>query len=248
MAEQPKAQGDARVPTTIWTLVRKAGTQDEVGRAALGELIAAYRSPVYYYLRGRGSRPEQAEDLTQGFFLKLLEDDLVAKADEELGRFRHYLAAAIRRFATDEFRKATAAKRGGRTTTLSLDFGDAEASYAASLTEDMTPEHLFHARWLICFREQVSKRVRADYKSRDHGERFDALVPYLWDKPDKNVYSRLADELGMSSSNAVAVAVRRLRDRWQAAAYAEAASTCERPEDAYLEINGLKLAAAGRRE
>src|SRR5262245_10726860 len=114
-----------RFSTTRWSLVIRARGTSREARRALEELCAAYWEPIYCFLRRQGHAPEDARDLTQGFFQHILERDLVARADREAGRFRNYLLRALKSHDADATRRLQAQKRGGGLVIVSLDSGRA---------------------------------------------------------------------------------------------------------------------------
>lgn len=124
-SEVPIAGGTHRFLTTRWSMVAGAG-DNEPGRRALEELRAQYWPPIYAFARCRGHAPADAKDLTQGFFLDLLERNSVDEADQDRGRFRTFLLACFTNFLADERDRATAQKRGGGKGLISLDLDAAE--------------------------------------------------------------------------------------------------------------------------
>jgi hypothetical protein len=132
-----------RFSTTCWTLVATAGRSGDVDAdGALRELCQVYWPPLYGYLRSRGHCPEDAQDLTQGFFVCLLERRSLRLADPARGRFRSFLLTALKRYVVNAHEHATAVRRGGRMTTLSLDFEEAERTYTLDRRNDDTPARI----------------------------------------------------------------------------------------------------------
>jgi DNA-directed RNA polymerase specialized sigma24 family protein len=130
--------------TTRWTTVNAARQSSESQAAnALGELCEAYWPPLYGYLRRRGYRPEEAQDLTQGFFARLLETDSIRTADPARGRFRSFLLTVLKRYVINEHDRSAAARRGGGHTHLPLDFDEAERAYSLEPRTDETPDRLY---------------------------------------------------------------------------------------------------------
>src|SRR3954451_20805101 len=122
--------GDPLFHTTHWSRIAAAtGDEGEASQAALSDLCQAYWYPLYAFLRRRGHAAEDARDLTQGFFAALLEKGYLADADPDRGRFRSFMVTAVSRFAGKERDKATAQKRGGGRSPLSIDFADGERRY-----------------------------------------------------------------------------------------------------------------------
>ena len=113
--------------TTHWSVVLTAGRNDTArARAALENLCQTYWYPLYAYVRRRGQAPEDAQDLTQAFFARLLERNWVEQADQQKGRFRSFLLSALNHFLSDEWDKARAQKRGGGVIPVPLQFDTAD--------------------------------------------------------------------------------------------------------------------------
>lgn len=223
--------------TTQWTLVVAAGdSQHPDSRAALEELCQAYWYPLYAYLRRRGYKKEESEDLVQGFFVQLLEKNYIKAADPERGRFRSFLLTSVKNYAANEWDRRSAAKRGGTATTLSLDFQDAEGRYVVEPADERTPEEEFDRGWAIAQLEQVLERMRDEAGEND--ERFAALQGFLTGAGEDVRYKDVAERLGMSEG-AVKVAVHRLRQRFGTILRAEVARTLADPADVDDEIRHL---------
>src|SRR3989441_6302495 len=140
------AQG--QFATTHWSVVLAAGDSAAPNaQPALEQLCRAYWYPLYAFVRRRGYGPEEAQDLTQGFFANLLKHHLVAKADPQAGRFRSFLLASLKHFLAHEHERAAALKRGGGQPVLSLDEFDPEERYALEPSDTATPETIFDQRW-----------------------------------------------------------------------------------------------------
>jgi RNA polymerase sigma-70 factor (ECF subfamily) len=220
---------DSRFAPTRWSVVLAAGNwrAGTAARRAMGELARLYWFPLYAYLRRKGSAPPLAEDLVQGFFTRLLEKDALVAVDRAKGKFRSFLLASLNNFLTNEWDKRRAAKRGGDAAALSLDVVDAEARYAAELTDELTPERVFERRWALAVLEQVLTRLRADYAERGQGAVFAALEHVLVGGAAAG-YDQIAGRLGMSPA-AVKVAAHRLRRRYRELLRDEIAQTVAEP-------------------
>ena len=197
--------------------------------AALDELCAAYWIPLYAFARRRGESEADAQDLVQGFFAALIEKGYLADADRERGRFRTFLLAAFKHFASKERDKAKALKRGGGRTRLSLDFEDGERRYRLEPEDDRTPEDVFEKRWALTLLDRAAERLAARYRSSgpEQAERFDALRPLITGGPTQP-YRAIGERLGMSET-AVKVAAHRMRQRYREALRAEIADTVTDP-------------------
>ena len=214
--KSPPRTGAAHFAVTRWTLVL-AAADDKGGtdsRRALEELIRAYWFPLYAYVRRQGSSPEQAEDLTQGFFKHLMEKGALTSVDRAKGKFRSFLLAALKNFLADERDKAMAAKRGGSRQFISLDTLEAEARYPGELADTMTPERLFEHSWAITLLNQVFLRLQEEYAQRGKQAAFQELRHALDGQTTSRSYAEHARCLGISEG-AVRVMAHRMRKRYR---------------------------------
>ena len=211
-------------PTTRWTLVAAAGARgDAEGRRALAQLCEAYWYPVYGYMRGRGHSPDNAQDLTQGFFLQVLSGTFFERADSRKGAFRAFLVHAMKYFLADEFDRETAKKRGGGVAELPFTVIDGEAAYAAEPSHEETPERIFQRRWAETLLHQAMGRVREDFARSGRLDHFQELQPFLANQ-EMPPYAVLADKLRISES-ALKAAIHRIRKRYREALRAEVEAT-----------------------
>src|SRR5277367_5884682 len=142
-------------PATRWSVVLRARSTDPAAKAALAELCRMYWRPVYSFLRRQGNASHDAEDLTQGFFVILLEQESFARVDEAKGRLRSFLLVALKRFAANEYKRERTQKRGGAVTHVPIDTGDAEEYYTAELATGLSPDLLFERHWAITLLDTV---------------------------------------------------------------------------------------------
>ena len=227
-----------RFVTTRWTLVNAAGDDSVEAREALAYLCQAYWPPLYSYLRRRGHTPEDAQDLTQGFFVRLLERRDTRAADQERGRFRSFLLTALKRYVINESERATTRKRGGGTLPMSLDFDAVERAHAVVPNTDLGPDRLFDRQWATIGLERAMDRLRDDCRRAGKGALADALIPYLTDAGELPPYAVVAAELGLSEG-AVKVAVHRLRQRFGVVLKLEIAETVLDPAEVDDEVREL---------
>ncbi|HEY1377696.1 MAG TPA: sigma-70 family RNA polymerase sigma factor [Gemmataceae bacterium] len=220
--------------TTRWSLV--AAAKDPAARQALADLCGLYWYPVYAFVRRRGYSADDAGDLTQEFFARLIEKAGVAGADPAKGRFRSYLLGACRHFLANERDRAAAQKRGGGRPVGSLDLADAERRYAAEPADGRTPEQVFERRWALTLLDGVLAGLRAEYAAAGQDVLFDRLKSSL--TGDAGPYVELAAELGLTEG-AVKVAAHRLRRRYRDRLRAAIAETVATPEDIEAEIRDL---------
>ena len=234
-----------RFVTTRWTLVNTARTSsDSAAGRALEELCLAYWPPLYAYLRRRGHDPEEAQDLTQGFFTRLLERHDIRAADPARGRFRSFLLTALKRYAMNEHERATSAKRGGRHVHLSLDFEEAERSYRMESISHDTPDRVFDRKWAAIGLDRAVQRLRDSYDRAGKRTLADALLPYLTDSGTLPPYSAVAATLGLTEG-AVKVAVHRMRKDFGSALRAEIAHTVLDPDVVDDEVRELIRVVSG---
>ena len=166
--------------TTSWSLVIAAGQQPtESAEAALAKLCQLYWYPVYAFVRRRGNSQDDARDLTQEFFSRLLEKNYLKDADPERGRFRSFLLAAVRHFLANEWNRGQAQKRGGGMLTIALDPGTAEGRYSLEPANQETPESLYERQWAVALLDQVMAGLRQEYASDGRLDHFERLAPYL---------------------------------------------------------------------
>jgi DNA-directed RNA polymerase specialized sigma24 family protein len=170
------ARAGAQFTTTHWSAVVTAGDAALPGAfAALEELCRAYWYPLYAYVRRRGHSPEDAQDLTQEFFQRLLASDWIARADQNKGRFRTFLLCGLKNFLANEWQKAGRLKRGAGKVLLELDGLQAEDRYKIEPAELASPDKLFERRWALTLLETVLQRLEAEQATSEAGEQFLAL-------------------------------------------------------------------------
>src|SRR5262245_43389420 len=158
------AAGAGQFPSTHWSVVLQARNRTSPrADEALAELCRAYWYPLYAYIRHRSASGDQAQDLTQEFFARLLEKPFLDTVDRDKGRFRAFLLACCRHFLANERDRERAQKRGGGRPALSLDFATAEERYLREPAHDVTAERLFERRWALTLLEQTLGQLEAEY-------------------------------------------------------------------------------------
>ena len=212
-----------------------------VARAALTRLCQAYWFPLYAYARRRGHNPDDAPDLTQEFFARLIEKEWLAGLKPEGGRFRSFLLTAFNRFLANEIDRQTALKRGGGQQVISLDQVEAEHRYTLEPFTNETPEKIFERRWALAVLDQALNRLSDEARSAGKQKNFDVLHPFLSREPSPGDYERAAAELGFTSG-AVATSVFRLRQRYRELLRACVADTVSTPSQAEEEMRHLLAA------
>jgi len=237
--DRPIGTNGGLFATTHWSLVVAAGdSQHPEARQALAALCETYWSPVYALVRCRGHDPDEARDLTQGFFLKVLDQKSFKVARPDRGRFRAFLRTILRNYLTDERLREEARKRGGDALRLRLDFAETEASLAVELAQRQDPEKAFEIRWAQTLLARALDRLRTELQRSADAERWKRLEPLLTGDAPSGTYKEIATDLEMTES-AVKVAVHRLRKRYGEALRAEVAQTVSNPEEVDDEVRYL---------
>jgi RNA polymerase sigma-70 factor (ECF subfamily) len=159
----PRASG--QFPTTAWTFIRKAQEQPPDGsNPEFDRFLASYWRPVFYFLRAKGLPLDEAEDLTQAFFLRFLERDWLKRADQARGKFRTFLLTLLNRFLSDRGASRAPRQEVFDRTMVSVHglLGDAERTYEPAGGE--TPEDVFMRQWAAAVVDRVLKRLRQFYE------------------------------------------------------------------------------------
>jgi RNA polymerase sigma-70 factor (ECF subfamily) len=207
-------------------------------QAALEELCRTYWFPLYAFARRQGNNPEDAQDLTQDFFSRLLAKNYLAKADPDRGKFRTFLLGSLKNFLVNEWKRAGRLKRGGGTEFFSIEANAAEDRYAAEEPDEFNPDVEYETRWAITLVEQVLAALRREFKAADKARLFEELKGFIWGDKSSASYAEIAGELNLSEGT-VKVAVHRLRQRFRELLRAEVANTVARPEDIDVELRHL---------
>jgi len=225
----------SRFPTTHWSCIAAAGGADSaLARDALAELCRAYWYPLYALVRRLGHDPEAALDLTQGYFARLLEKDVLAAADRGKGRFRAFLRTDCGFFLADRRDHDRRQKRGGTATPVSIDARDAEGRYRVEPADDLTPERLFDRAWALTMLDRVLEQLAAEYSAANRGPQFERLHVVLTEGAGSVPYATLAAQLGTTEA-AVQQAVRRLRKRYREVLCEQIAAPLDEPSEAAID-------------
>jgi RNA polymerase sigma-70 factor (ECF subfamily) len=237
----------AAFPATRITLIEAArGEPTSEARDALSLLCASYWYPIYAYLRRLGYAQEDAEDLTQGFFARVLEKEYLRDFERERGRFRSFLLGALKHFVANERDWARAQKRGGATTIVPLDavLRTAERRYSLEPRDDGSPERQFERQWAFALLARVEERLRVEAERDGKAAQFERLKSTLTADPLDAGYRTIALELN-TSEGAIKVVVHRLRRRFRELLREEIAQTVDRPEHVGAELRDLMAAIRG---
>jgi len=230
---------DQRFTTTHWSVVFTAGQTDSPqANEALEKLCRTYWYPLYVYVRRQGNSPEDAQDLTQIFFSRLLEKNYFAKANRDRGKFRTFLLRSLKNFLVNEWKRAVRLKRGGGVEFLSIDANVAEDRYATEPANESNPDAAYEQRWAVTLIEQVLTALRQEFNAADKARLFEGLKGFTWGDKSTASYAEIAGQLNLTEGT-VKVAVHRLRQRFRELLRAEVAHTVARPEDVDDELRYL---------
>jgi RNA polymerase sigma-70 factor (ECF subfamily) len=224
--------------TTHWSVVLAAAENDSRQSAtALETLCRAYWHPLYFYIRRQGHPPHTAQDLTQEFFLRLLQRNQLAAADPNRGRFRSFLLTALKNFLTNEWEKTQTIKRGGGQAGFSLDAQDAEGRYLAEGVDHLTPDRVYEKEWGVTLVENVLSQLRAEYVLAGKSTLFEALKEHVWGGAAEG-YAQVAARLN-TTEGATRVAAHRMRDQFRRLLRREVAHTVACAEEIDAELRHL---------
>lgn len=225
--------------TTHWSVVLNAAGNDPARSGeALERLCQTYWYPIYAFVRRRGHGPEDAEDLTQEFFARLIQHQWVAGVDRSKGRFRTFLLMVLNRFLANEWDRVRALKRGGGIRTIPLSIETAETRYTLEPATTTTPEQVFERQWAVTLLDQVLASLREEYQQAGQQALFDALKPCLVGSRETQPYAQLAAALGMTEGS-VKVAVCRLRRDYRQKLKEAVAHTVASPAEVDSELRHL---------
>ena len=238
----PTLPGSSQFPTTRWTLVVAAGDPHrKEARSALVSLCESYWYPLYAYLRRRGYSADEAQDLTQEFFVRVLEGRYLDRADPEKGRFRSFILTSLKFFVADEQDRQRARKRGGGAL-VPIEVSSGEERYQREPAHDETPERIFERRWALSLLDRVVERLRNEFVHHGRLEHFERLKVFLLGQSDAP-YAALAREMN-TSEGALKVAIHRLRKRYRELFRQEIADTVADPADVESELRFLAAVLA----
>jgi RNA polymerase sigma factor (sigma-70 family) len=235
------SDGAERFRTTCWDAVLlSAQSQAPGSEAALAELCSLYWYPIYAFVRRRGHDPDKAKDLTQGFFLHLLDHKALRHVSPFKGKFRSFLIASLRNYLSDEVDRARSIKRGGNVEFVSLDTKSAEHRYRLEAPDFLTADKIFDARWALTLLDQAMSRLGRDYEARGRTSIFETLKPFL-NPVNASVtlsYEQAANALHISVAT-VKTLIHRLRQRYTSILREEVARTVSDPSAVDEEIHAL---------
>ena len=229
--------GRNEFPTTRWSLVIAAGNPlDPLCRDALLRLCECYWYPVYAYVRRRGYPEQDAQDLTQDFFVRILEGRYLGRADSDRGRFRSFLLNSCKFFLADQADRTRAQKRGAGAI-LPFEVACGEKEYRFEPLDNDTPDHLFERGWAVVLLDRVVSCLRDEFAQRGKLDEFKKLEVCLLGQADIS-YAELARDMNVTEGS-LKVAIHRLRKRYQVLFRREIAETVADAGDVDSEIRFL---------
>jgi len=225
---------------TQWLEVELAAREDgsDPAREALERLCTRYWPAIYGHLRRRGMGPADAEDLTQGFFAKLLATNAFSRADRGKGRFRNFLLGALHRFLADTQRRNGREKRGQHRVVLAFDFAEVEKDYLAEADPALTPEECFDRRWAATVLDAAFAELKIECLRAGKAARFAEFSRFLSAEGTEAEYAGIAVRLD-ASPQSITVAVCRFRDRYRALVCRLVLATVSGPEEVTPEFAEL---------
>jgi len=231
--------------TTRWSLILSAanlGSEEQKARDALAELCRTYWRPIFSFVRARGYSIEDAQDLTQDFFVTILRNNWLQHADRNRGRFRSLLLRSLQNFLVNAAEKTQAHKRGGDAEFISWDDWMAEAPSQLSIPvqalASLPPERIFDLTWATTVVEHALQRLREECESKGKLWLFQALSSHLTDERDELSYANLSAELGMAETT-VKKQLHNMRQRYRSLLRDEVLQTVDDPADVDDEIRYL---------
>ena len=224
--------------TTQWSVVLEAQGESPAAQEALENLCRTYWRPVYSFVRRQGLGPEEAEDVTQGFFAQLLERKRLSAVRKEKGRLRSFLLGALKYFLADERRRAMAIKRGKGQRLIPLERLRVDERIEMESSDPVTAEMIYERRWALTILEHVLSRLKDEYRAVGNAALFDSLKQLLPDEPGSPSQADIAAQLGMTE-NALRQAFYRFRQRYQSLLREEIAHTVATPGDIEDELRHL---------
>jgi DNA-directed RNA polymerase specialized sigma24 family protein len=230
--------------TTQWSLIRQRWSADERSEVdpGLAQLCQIYWRPIFTYIYRRGYTAADAQDLTQDFFLTIMEGSFLKSADPKRGRFRALLLRSLKNFLIDDSVKRRRQKRGGQIQFVSWDkwMGDAPAQLSLSPTAVATspPEALFDAAWAASIAEEALRRLRVECESKGRRRVYSVLHPYLVSERSEICYEKLSRDLGVPELSVKSL-LHHFRIRYRALLREEVAKTVESEANVDDEIRYL---------
>jgi RNA polymerase sigma factor (sigma-70 family) len=227
--------GAVAFTTTQWSVVLNAQGESPSAQEALEKLCRTYWWPLYGFVRRQGYSPEEAQDLTQGFFAMLLERRDIDAVRREKGRLRSYLLASLKNFLAKAHRREMTVKRGEGRPLVPLEELLVRERADLEPADTLSADRIYERRWALTLLEQVLARLKEEYQDRGNSALFEQLKQMLSDEPDRPSQAKIAQELGMRE-NTVKQAFHRLRQRYRLLLREEIAQTVAVPGEVEEEL------------
>jgi RNA polymerase sigma factor (sigma-70 family) len=237
-ASGPASVRPAAFITTHWSVVLQAQGESPAAQEALEDLCRTYWRPIYGFVRREGARPEEAKDITQGFFALILERKDFSSVRQEKGRLRSFLLAALKHFMANERRDAATLKRGGGRTLLPLDEAESYDVSEFDRRDMLSADLLYDRKWAFTVLDRVFACLREESQGSANTPLLERLNTLLSDEPDRPSQAEIGREFGMSE-NAVKQAFHRLRQRYRQLLREEVAHTVATPAEIEDELRHL---------
>ena len=237
--------------STHWSAVLLSAQSQAPGSDnAREEFCDLYWYPLYAFIRRRGYNADDARDLTQGFFLFILNRKALQRATPEKGKFRSFLLGSLKNYLSNEYQRENAIKRGGKIDFVSVDFSDGEDRYSREPTDSLTPEKVFDANWALTLLGKAIERLKEEYSAQGKGIIFETLRPFLdiSGVTQAPSYEVVAEKLKVTGA-AVKTLIHRLRKRYSDILREAVAQTVTDPSEIDDEIRSLceaLIASEGR--
>ena len=238
LASDPGDDHGQAFATTHWSVVLTAQGESPAADEALEKLCRTYWRPLYVFVRGQGHAIEEAQDLTQAFFERLLQRRDLDAVRQEKGRLRSYLLVALKNFLTNEWHRATAVKRGRGQPLIPLEELREDESIAGEHVDLVSADRIYERRWALTVLDQVLARLEEEYAATGGVRLFRQFKQLLADEPGRPSQADVARDLGMTE-NAVKQAFHRFRSRYREVLRDEIAHTVATPGDIEDELRHL---------
>jgi RNA polymerase sigma-70 factor (ECF subfamily) len=234
----------AMFTTTHWSVVLEAQGESPAAHEALENLCRNYWRPIYGFVRREGANPEEAKDITQGFFALILERKDFQSVRQEKGRLRSFLLASLKHFIMNQRRDAKTIKRGGGRPLIPLDEIETYDSSEFDRSDMLSADLLYDRRWAFTVLDRAFARLREESQRSLNPPLLQRLNTLLSDEPERPSQADIAREFGMTE-NAVKQAFHRLRQRYRQLLQEEVAHTVATPAEIEDELRHLIAALRG---
>lgn len=201
-------------PTTQWTVLVEARRSDgERSVSAIADLCKMYWRPLYVYVRRKGIRDQEAEDLTQSFLENFLKREQFCQANRALGRFRCFLLRSFENFLHNDWRRRWAQKRGGGLVPVSLDAQTPdELLSGAHLAE--TPSVAYEREWARAVLNAAIERLQLEWEQAGRAALCEAFLAHLWSDTTATPFLELSARFDLTPVN-LRVSFHRFRKRYR---------------------------------